>query len=111
MVEVKERAVTEIEVYEAIIVKNSNSQPKQWRYKESGRDHRPRNTDSSMSRRFDQRYVPYVAKKGDTKEGTEEEVPKPRFRVSYKLLITKESVVRGLCFPKENEPSVGWTKR
>jgi len=48
---------------EAILRKNINSRSKQPMYKESGRDHFSKNDDVSTSKRFDQRYVPYIAKK------------------------------------------------
>jgi len=107
MAEVRERAVAHIEAKEAVVVKPSNTQPKLGKYRESGRDHHPKNIDSSVNRRFDQRYIPYVAKKGDTKEGMEGELLKMRFRISYKSLITKESVAKRLRFPKKTDRVLG----
>jgi len=70
-----------------------NKQSKQGRYKENGHEHCQKNTEASSNQQSDQRYIPYMAKKVNTKDQFDSDIPRPRFKTFYRLLMTKEDVV------------------
>jgi len=80
--EVRERAVAHIEAEKV-------GQPK---LKESNRDQPLRIHETSAEKRTDSRYVPFVAKKDESRgKAREESQARPKFRVSYKeLLVCRE---------------------
>jgi len=87
-----------IEVEEEIQRKKVNEQPKQLTYKESEREFRQKDIEAPSIRQSDQRYIPYVAKTDDMKEQFDSDLPQPRFRKSYRSLMTKKDVVDKLRF-------------
>jgi len=65
----------------------------------------------SIGKRFDQRYVPYIAKKDEPKnQASKEKIIIPKFSVSYRVLMGKADVVDKLNFPRKTNRSLGSRK-
>jgi len=95
-----------IEVEEEIQRKKVNEQPKQGRYKVNGREHRPKSTEEFSGRRSDERCIPYVYKRDNMKDRSDNDLPRPKFSTSYKSLMTKEDVVDKLRFPTNTDQTL-----
>jgi len=65
--EVRERVVAHIEVEEAMLRKNGSSRSKQPRPRESNQDRFLRVNETSVEKRTDSRYVPYVTRRDEPK--------------------------------------------
>jgi len=76
-------AATHIATEEAIHRKKVNEQPKQGRYKESEREHHSKNVEAPINWWANQWYIPYIAKRDDTKGRSDDDFPRPKFRTSY----------------------------
>jgi len=71
--EVRERVTAHIEVKEVVLRKNGSSRSKQPMHKENSRDCSVRSNETSTEKRTNLRYVPYVAKKNESKIKAREE--------------------------------------
>jgi len=62
---------------------------------------------TSTEKRMDTRYVPYVARKDEPKmKVREESTIRPKFRVSYKELLSMPGVVDKLKFPQKTNQNL-----
>jgi len=100
--EVRERAQEEI-----VLRKNDSSHSRQPRSKESNR--RPLwVNETSAEKRTHLRYVPYVGRKDEPKmKAREELIARPKFRVSYKELLSMLGVANKLKFPQKMDQNLG----
>jgi len=58
--------------------------------------------ETSVEKRMDSRYIPYIAKRDEPKTKTREgSATKPKFRVSYKELLSMHGVADKLKFPQK----------
>jgi len=77
---VREQVVAHIKAEEAMLKKNGSSRSKQPRPKESNRDRSLRVNETSVEKRTDSRYVPYVAKRDEPKmKAKEGSTTRPKF--------------------------------
>jgi len=97
---IHERATAHIKAEEVVLRKNGTSHSKQTKYKENNRDHPARSREAPTEKRVNQRYIPYVAKKNESKvKGRKEASARPRFQVSCNELIGIPGVSERLKFP------------
>ena len=109
--EVRERVVAHIEAEEIVLRKNGSSRSKQPRSKEFNRDWSLGVNETSIKKRTDSRYVPYVAKRDEPKTKVREgSATRPKFRVSYKELLSMLRVTDKLKFPQKIDRFLGSRK-
>jgi len=106
--EVWERVVAHIKAKEVVVRKNNSSHLRQPRPKESVRARPLRVNETSTKKRINSRYMTYVAKSDEPKtKAREDSDTQPKFRVSYKELLSKTRVADKLKFSQKTNRNLG----
>jgi len=71
--QVREQAVAHIEAEEVVVRKNDNSHLRRPKHKESGQARPLRVNETSVEKRIDSTYVPYVTKRDEPKKKARQE--------------------------------------
>jgi len=103
--EVRERAVVHIKVEEAL---NGSLRSKKPRPKERNYDWSLRVNETSIEKRTNSMYVPYVATRDEPKTKAREGLAtRLKFRVSYKELLSMPGIADKLKFPQKIDRFMG----
>jgi len=107
-VEIRRRVVTHINAEEEMSVKHNNTYPRQTKPKEGSRSRPLRVNEATNEKMTDSRCAPYPNKKNVSKAKAREYLAfQPKFRMSYKVLLSIPGVVEKLKFPQKSDRNLG----
>jgi len=109
--DIRRQAVVQIGAEKAVSVKRDNMYPGQAKPKKSSRAQPLRVHEAVTEKRSDVRRAPYTVRKNHPKTKQKENLPfRPKFRMTYKDLLSMPGMVDKLMFPPKSDRNLGSRK-